>query len=81
MTPDQFRAIQEKVDDIHSALIGNPITQDGGMVRRVDKIEHTVNELKRFKDRSKWTATLLIGVAGMFGWLADKFISLFTSNH
>ena len=31
--------LQKKLDDVHSALIGNSITQDGGLVFRVVKLE------------------------------------------
>ena len=30
---------QKKIDDIHKALVGNHMTQDGGLIKRVNNIE------------------------------------------
>ena len=44
----ELQKVQTKMDDIHSALIGNPITKDGGLVYRV--IEGEV-QIERLNDR------------------------------
>ena len=44
----ELQKVQTKMDDIHSALIGNPITKDGGLVYRV--IEGEV-QIQRLSDR------------------------------
>ena len=80
MEPTQYHELKTRVDEIHAALIGNPISQDGGLVRKVDNLHDEVAELKQFKDRSKWTASILIGFAGILGWVADKLIDLFTKH-
>lgn len=72
--------VLRKLDVIEAALIGNPISKDGGLVGEVKDLKKEVAELKQFKDQSKWTATLLIGFAGMIGWLSDKIIDLFTKH-
>lgn len=73
--------IIRRLDEIQAALVGNPIAKDGGLVGEVKDLKKEVAELKQFKDRSKWTATLLIGFAGMLGWLSDKIIDLFTKHN
>ena len=80
MNPQQYQELKQDIADIKTALVGNEFTQDGGMVKRLAHVEAKVEDLSRFKDKSKWTATLLIGVAGMLGWVADRIISFFTST-
>ena len=80
MEATQYNELKTRVDEIHAALIGNPISNDGGLVRKVDNLHDEVAELKQFKDRSKWTATVLIGFAGVLGWCADKILDLFIKH-
>jgi hypothetical protein len=77
---EQYQDIFRKLEIIEAALIGNPISKDGGLVGEVKDLKKEVAELKSFKDRSKWTATLLIGFAGMLGWLSDKLLDFFTKH-
>lgn len=34
-----FKEIKDKVSLIYHALVGNEITKDGGLIRRIDKVE------------------------------------------
>jgi len=72
--------VLRKLDVIEAALIGNPLSKDGGLVGEVKELKHEVAELKQFKDKSKWTASLLIGFAGVCGFVADKIIDIFTKH-
>jgi hypothetical protein len=72
--------VLRKLDVIEAALIGNPLSKDGGLVGEVKELKHEVAELKQFKDKSKWTASLLIGFAGVCGFVADKLIDLFKTH-
>lgn len=78
---EQYQDIIRRLDEIQAALVGNPIAKDGGLVKKVDTLHDDVSELKKFKDKSKWTATILIGFAGIMGWIADKIINFFTNTH
>lgn len=80
MEQHQYEELSDKVDKIYVALMGSDIAQDGGIVKRLQHIEKTCEELTKFKDKSKWTASLLIGGAGILGWLADKILSLINHN-
>lgn len=80
MEATQFSELKNRVDEIHAALIGNPISGDGGLVRQMKDCKRDISELKTFKDKSKWTASILIGFAGILGWVADKLIDLFTKH-
>ena len=72
--------VLRELEAIKTALIGNPLSKDGGLVGEVKGLKREVAELKEFKDKSKWTASLLIGFAGVCGFVADKLIELFTKH-
>lgn len=38
--------IHGKLDEVHGAIIGNPLTQDGGMAKRLSLAEKQLNELE-----------------------------------
>jgi len=80
MDAAQFQDLKQRVDEIHTALIGSDIAKDGGMVSRLKHVEEKVEQLNEFKDKSKWTATILIGFAGVLGWVAEKIIDLFSKH-
>lgn len=77
---EQHNDILRKLETIEAALIGNPLSKDGGLVKEVKDLKREVAELKEFKDKSKWTASLLVGVAGICGWCADKLLDIFTKH-
>jgi preprotein translocase subunit SecY len=73
---------QKKIDDIHNALVGNHMTQDGGLIKRVKVIEEKTETHSKFINRLKWSGGLLVGLATFIGYLIEKFTSLFhSSNH
>jgi preprotein translocase subunit SecY len=73
---------QKKIDDIHNALVGNHMTQDGGLIKRVRNIEDKAEKHEKFINRIKWSGGLLVGIATVLGYLFEKFTSLFhTTNH
>lgn len=77
ISPTDFEVLNVKVDRIYEAMIGSDIGQDGGIVKRLQRLESKVDELTEFKNKSKWTASLLIGVATLFAFFIDKIIGLF----
>lgn len=38
--------IHGKLDEVHGAIIGNPLTQDGGIAKRLSKAEQQLNDLE-----------------------------------
>ena len=71
---------QKKIDDIHNALVGNPLTNDGGLIHRVGKLEECSTKHERFISRLKWSGGILVTLAGLLGYLADKFINVFKTH-
>jgi preprotein translocase subunit YajC len=71
---------QKKIDDIHNALVGNPLTNDGGLIHRVKRVEDATVKHDRFISRIKWSGGVVVTIAGIFGYAFDKFIDLFKSH-
>jgi preprotein translocase subunit SecY len=71
---------QKKIDDIHNALVGNPLTNDGGLIHRVKRVEDTTTKHERFISRVKWSGGILVSLAGLIGYCIDRFTELFKSH-
>lgn len=42
----EVEVVSGKVNDVHQALIGSPLSKDGGMVQRLQECEQNVEELR-----------------------------------
>ena len=77
MEQHQYEALRQDIHEIKSAIMGNPITKDGGLVKRVADLENCSRNHSRFINRLKWSGGILVSVASLIGYLFDKFIELF----
>lgn len=77
MEQHQYEALRQDIHEIKSAIMGNPITKDGGLVKRVADLETCSRNHSRFINRLKWSGGILVSVASLIGYLFDKFIELF----
>lgn len=77
MEQHQYEALRQDIHEIKSAIMGNPITKDGGLVKRVSDLETCSRNHGRFINRLKWSGGILVSVASLIGYLFDKFIELF----
>lgn len=77
MEQHQYEALRQDIHEIKSAIMGNPITKDGGLVKRVTDLENCSRNHSRFINRLKWSGGILVSVASLIGYLFDKFIELF----
>lgn len=73
----QYEALRQDIHEIKSAIMGNELTKDGGLVGRVNKLEQCSERNSRFISRIKWSGGVLVSLAGLIGYLFDKFIDLF----
>jgi len=80
MEEHQYEALIQDIHEIKSAIMGNEITHDGGLVKRVQVVEATTEEHKKFINRLKWSGGILISLASLIGYLFDKFIDIFKSH-
>lgn len=77
MEQHQYEALRQDIHEIKSAIMGNPITKDGGLVKRVSDLETCSRNHGRFINRLKWSGGILVSLASLIGYLFDKFIELF----
>lgn len=77
MEQHQYEALRQDIIEIKSAIMGNAITQDGGLVKRVADLETCSRNHGRFINRLKWSGGILVSLASLIGYLFDKFIELF----
>lgn len=77
MEQHQYEEVIKRLDTMQSALVGNPITNDGGLVKRVGDLENCSRNHGRFINRLKWSGGILVSIASLIGYLFDKFIELF----
>ena len=80
MEQHQYEALRADIIEIKSAIMGNPITKDGGLVKRVSDLEDSSERHNRFINRLKWSGGVLVSLASLIGYLFDKFIELFKSH-
>lgn len=77
MEQHQYEALRQDIHEIKSAIMGNPITKDGGLVKRVSDLETCSRNHGKFIARLKWSGGILVSLASLIGYLFDKFIDLF----
>lgn len=80
MEQHQYEALRQDIIEIKSAIIGNDITKDGGMVGRIGKLEKTTEGHSKFINRLKWSGGVLVSLAGLIGFLFDKIIHFFKTH-
>ena len=77
MEQHQYEALRADIIEIKSAIMGNPNTKDGGLVKRVSDLETCSRNHGKFIARLKWSGGILVSLASLIGYLFDKFIDLF----
>jgi hypothetical protein len=54
ISPEDFAAMRQQLKDVHSALVGNPVTGDGGMVKRLVAAEDRIEKVEKLGARIGW---------------------------
>lgn len=80
MEKHQYEALRQDIHEIKSAIMGNEITQDGGIIKRLGMVETKTENHDKFINRLKWSGGILISLASLIGYLFDKFIDIFKSH-
>lgn len=80
MEHHHYEALRQDIHEIKSAIIGNEITKDGGLVGRVNKLEVKTDNHNRFISRLKWSGGVLVSLAGLLGYLFEKFLHIFKQH-
>lgn len=72
MTPDQnLSQLVEDVRTIKSALIGNELVNDGGMVKRMAIMEGRQDRFEDEQKKWKWFTAGASAVATLTGWVIN----------
>ena len=81
MTQEQeshFNRLAEDIRDIKFAIMGNPISGDGGMVKRMTRMEerqeefdNSLSNIIEIQNRWKWFAAIASGAATLVGWIVN----------
>ena len=95
---EQFKAMEERFTEVEStiesmdkkltqvvdALLGNPLTNQGGFIRKIEELEVEVALLKKaqiqndtFKNRIMWTIGIIIGGSTVVGITLKSLIELY----
>ena len=80
MEQHQYEALRQDIHEIKSAIMGNELTKDGGLVKRVNDLETCSRNHSRFINRLKWSGGVLVSLAGLLGYLFDKLLHIFKHN-
>jgi len=71
---DKIESIEKKLDRVVDAVIGNPMTGDGGLVQRIIKLEQKAE----FWDKVRWGSYALLGlIGGVFAWIFSHLPDIF----
>ena len=80
MEQHHYEALRQDIHEIKSAIIGNEITQDGGIIKRLGMVETKTENHDKFISRLKWSGGILVSLASLIGYLFDKFIDTFKQH-
>lgn len=77
---NKLDALDTKLQQVIDALLGNPLTQSGGIKHDMDAIAERVKilekkqrELDDFRKRFFWTITLIIGAAVLLEFIVNLY--------
>lgn len=63
---DKIDALTQDIREIRNAIIGNPLTNDGGIIERIRKLEQKID----FWDKVKIGAIFFITtISAVIGWI------------
>lgn len=83
----EIHSIGDKVDEMYIALLGSPLTKDGGLIKRVADLEETVSSFEEDFEKLKmnnykisvyqrWIWGLgCSGATGLVGFVLDKLLT------
>lgn len=67
----EVEIVSDKVNDLHQAIVGSPLSKDGGMVQRIkdceinlDKIKEEIEEIEKNNIKSNLYLKIIWGMCG-----------------
>lgn len=72
----ELSTLTRKVDQILDILVGNGLTEEKGLVGKVDEVDERIKKLEKFKDKALWILMGMalpggVGVAKILGAIAE----------
>ena len=82
-----IESMDKKLNQVVDALLGNPLTNQGGFIQKMGEIEEKIQKLEKkqaetdtFKNRVLWTIGIGIGFATVIGIVLKSAIELYITN-
>lgn len=79
---DKLDRLDEKLTQVVDAILGNPLTKQGGFVNEIDIIKSRINELEKaqaeqvsFRKQISWT----VGIIVTIGILIQFIVNIYTN--
>lgn len=72
-----FDELKDQVGQIYDALVGNELSQDGGLVDQVKTLKKEVEILRKFRDKAAWTMCLILGFSPVLGFFLTMVFNYF----
>jgi hypothetical protein len=77
---EKIDKIDKKLTQVVDAILGNPLTKQGGFVHdievinnRIQKLERSQAKLEDFKKRFYWTAGIAVGIILFFQYITSIY--------
>lgn len=78
-----INSINEKMNQVVSAILGNPLTKQGGFLEEIELLKKEIEMLKdktdkqdEFKKRFTWTIGIIVTLALILQWIANVVLNL-----
>lgn len=65
ITPEDFAQMKTQVNEMYTALVGDRISNDGGLVKRIDKMEGRLDIVEKIGNKIGWQVGMLWLSAGV----------------
>jgi len=80
---DKLDRLDEKLTQVVDAILGNPLTKQGGFIHDIDVIKLKIQELEKkqvkydiFKNRVSWTIGIIVGAAVILQFISSVYANL-----
>lgn len=80
---DKLDRLDEKLTQVVDAILGNPLTKQGGFVHDMEVLKTKIEELEKkqmkyeiFKNRIGWTIGIIVGAAILLQYITSIYANL-----
>ena len=80
---DKLDRLDEKLTQVVDAILGNPLTKQGGFVHDMEVLKTKIEEIEKkqmkyeiFKNRIGWTIGIIVGAAILLQYITSIYANL-----